>query len=129
MQNLLAGLARRGRAARQDMDAQDMDADETEPARVFLFNPNAVLGMLAALTWPLQYLFVPLLLLVPATLWIAYENREILTQDIKAFDASVVGTIILGLVVTNLISRLAQGIFIRSFGGQVKGDRTQRSPP
>ena len=119
MQNLLAALAQRGRAGRQDGAAEGA-TDETEPARISLFNPNAVLGMLAALTWPLKYLFVPLLLLVPATVWIAYEQREILAQDIRAFDASVVATVVLGLFIVNFICRLTQAIFIRSFGGRVQ---------
>ncbi len=112
MQNFLA----RARA-RQGAEA---DADTKEPARVSLFNPNAVLGILAVMTWPLKYLLVPLLLLVPAVAWMTYHQRDLLVQDIKAFDASVVGTIILGLVIANFICRLTQAIFIRSFGAPVK---------
>ena len=112
MQNFLA----RARS-RQGAEAE---TDTKEPARVSLFNPNAVLGILAVLTWPLKYLLVPLLLLVPAVAWMTYQQRELLVQDIKAFDASVVGTIILGLFIANLICRLTQAIFIRSFGAPVK---------
>jgi multidrug efflux pump subunit AcrA (membrane-fusion protein) len=118
VQNLLAGLAQRARTGRQNAVAEGAPA-ENEPARISLFNPNAILGLVAALTRPLKYLFVPLLLLVPATVWIAYAQREILVQDIGAFDVSVVGTVILGLVVANFFSRFMQGTFIRGFGGAV----------
>ncbi len=116
MQNLLAGLAQRGRGGLQDAEA----AADGGPARISLFNPNAVLGILAALASPLKYLFVPLLLLVPATLGITYAQRDILAQDLRAFDASVVGTIILSLVITNFFCRLTQAMFVRGFGGEVK---------
>ena len=88
--------------------------------REFLFSPNAFFGILATLTWPLKYVFVPFLLVVPAAIWIAYQRRDILAPDIRAFDLSVVGTAILGLVITSLISRLTQGTFLRGFGAEVK---------
>jgi hypothetical protein len=93
-QNLLAGLAARARARRGS------ESDEKEPARISLFNPNAILGVIAALSRPLKYLFVPLLLLAPTTVWIAYQYRNILAQDIRGFDESAVATVILGLVIT-----------------------------
>jgi multidrug efflux pump subunit AcrA (membrane-fusion protein) len=124
-QVLLAGLAARARA-RQGSEAtrararQGSEATEEEPARVFLFNPNTVLGIIAALTRPLKYIFVPLLLLAAATVWIAYQHRDILAQDISGFDVSAVATVILGLVIANFICRLTQATFIRAFGGPVK---------
>ena len=118
MQNLLAGLAQRGRAGRQE--ALTEGAPAGGPAQIALFNPNAPLGIVAALVWPLKYLLVPLLLLVPAVVRFAYQQRELLTQDIKAFDASVVGTIILGLMIVNFTCRLTQATFIRGFDAPVK---------
>ncbi len=117
--NFLAGLAARARAAQGDAGA-DVAVRGKEPARVYLFNPDAVLGFFAALAWPLKYVFVPLLLVVPVAAGIAYQHREILAQDIRSFDVSVVGTVILGLVIANLIGRLTQGTFIRGFGAKVK---------
>jgi RND family efflux transporter MFP subunit len=119
VQNFLAGLAARARLGRRDVEAEDA-ADGREPARASLFNPDAALGVFAALTWPLKYVFVPLLLVVPAAIWIAYQHRDILVADIRAFDLSVVGTAILGLVIASLASRLTQGTFIRGFGAEVK---------
>jgi multidrug efflux pump subunit AcrA (membrane-fusion protein) len=113
-QVLLAGLAARARAR------QGSEATAKEPARVFLFNPNTVLGIIAARTRPLKYIFVPLLLLAAATVWIAYQYRDVLAQDISGFDLSAVATVILGLVITNLICRITQATFIRAFGGPVK---------
>jgi len=112
VQNFLAGVAARAR--------QGAEADANEPARVSLFNPNTVLGLLAASAWPLKYVFVPLLLVVPAAVWITYQQRQILAQNISAFDVSVVGTVILALAIANLICRLVQGTFIRGFGAEVK---------
>jgi multidrug efflux pump subunit AcrA (membrane-fusion protein) len=119
MQALFAGRAQRGRAERQHAVAE-RTTDANEPARVSLFNPNAALGLIAALVWPLKYALVPFLLLVAAAIAIAYHQREFLTQDIRAFDVSVVGTIILGLSIGSFISRLTQGTFIRLFGAAVK---------
>jgi multidrug efflux pump subunit AcrA (membrane-fusion protein) len=115
VQNFLAGLAARARA-REEEDA----AGANEPARLSLFNPNTVLGILAAVFRPLKYVFLLLLLAVPVTVWIAYQQRALLAQDVRSFDVSVVGTAILGLVIVNLISRVAQGTVIRSFGAEVK---------
>ena len=111
-------LARRVRGTRRDVE--EGAADSKEAPRLVLFNPNFVFGVLAALTWPLKYIFVPLLLLVPTATWITYQQGEILAQDIRTFDVSVVGTVILGLVIANCVSRLTQGTFIRGFGGEVK---------
>jgi RND family efflux transporter MFP subunit len=44
----------------------------------------------------------------------------LLLQDLKAFDASVVGAVILALVIVNLVCRLTQGVVIRGFGGTVR---------
>jgi len=118
MQNLLAGLAQRGRGEWQPA-AADRATDAKESARVFLFNPNGVLGLFAALVWPLKYALVPFLPLVAAAIALAYQQRAFLAQDIRSFDVSVVGTIILSLAIANFISRLAQGTFIRGFGAAV----------
>ena len=119
LHNLLSGLAQRGRAERQRGVAEET-TDANEPARVSLFNPNAALGLIAALTWPLKHALVPFLLLVAAAVAIAYRQREFLAQDIRSFDVSVVGTIILGLSIASFIARLTQGTFIRGFGAEVK---------
>jgi len=111
LQNFRSRLARR--------DAEDAAASR-EPARLSFFNPNFILGVLAALTWPLKYLVLPLLLVVAGSVWLTYHQREILTQDVRAFDASVVSLIILGLVIANFTSRLTQATSIRGFGGEVK---------
>lgn len=125
---MLGGADGRGRAAPAKPLAgaarppapQRAAANTSGPARISLFNPNAVLGLLAALAWPLKYVFVPLLLVVPVAVAIAYLQRADLVQDVRAFDASVVGTVIVALVIVNLICRLIQGAFIRGFGGEVK---------
>ena len=117
VENFLAARAARAATRR---DVEEGAADSKEAPRLVLFNPNFVFGVLAALTWPLKYIFVPLLLLVPTATWIAYQQGEILAQDIRTFDVSVVGTVILGLVIANCVSRLTQGTFIRGFGGEVK---------
>jgi RND family efflux transporter MFP subunit len=111
--NFLGGPATRARVAEGAGNAR-------EPARVSLFSPNAALGVFAALTWSLKYVFVPLLLVVPTAIWIAYQHRDILAADIRGFDLSVVGTTIVGLIFTSLVSRLTQGTFIRGFGAEVK---------
>ena len=110
LQNLRARIARR--------DAEDAAANE--PARLSFFDPNFIFSILAAVTWPLKYLVLPLLLLAVVIPWLLYDQRELLRQDIKAFDASVVSVIILGLVIANFTSRLAQGTLIRSFGSEVR---------
>jgi multidrug efflux pump subunit AcrA (membrane-fusion protein) len=117
VENFLAARAMRAWTRR---DVEEGVAASKETARLALFNPNFVFGVLAALTWPLKYIFVPLLLMVPAATWVAYHQREILAQDMRTFDASVVGVLILSLVVANCISRLTQGTFIRGFGADVK---------
>jgi multidrug efflux pump subunit AcrA (membrane-fusion protein) len=111
LQNFRSRLARR--------DAEDAPASK-EPARLSFFNPNFILGVLAALTWPLKYLVLPLLLVVAGSVWLIYHQREILTEDMRAFDASVVSLIILGLVIANFTSRLTQATLIRGFGGEVR---------
>ncbi len=111
LQNFRSRLARR--------DAEDAAASK-EPARLSFFNPNFILGVLAALTWPLKYLVLPLLLVVAGSVWLMYDQREILTHDVRGFDASVVSLIILGLVIANFTSRLTQATLIRGFGGEVK---------
>ena len=88
--------------------------------RLSIFDPNFIFSILAAVTWPLKYLVLPLLLLAVVIPWLLYDQRELLRQDIKAFDASVVSVIILGLVIANFTSRLAQGTLIRSFGSEVR---------
>lgn len=110
LQNLRTRIARR--------DAEDAAAKE--PARLSFFDPNFIFSILAVVTWPLKYLVLPLLLLAVVALWLVYGQRELLRQDIKAFDASVVSVIILGLVIANFTSRLAQGTLIRSFGSEVR---------
>jgi len=113
VQNFLAGVARaRGR--------QSAETGDKEPARISLFNSDTFFKLLAVFARPLKYFFVPLLLLVPISLWIAWAQRETLTQDIRAFDVSVVGTVILAVVIANLVCRLTQATFIRGFGGTVK---------
>src|SRR5262245_19380889 len=115
--NFLGGLATRARVAGRVAEGA---GNAREPARVSLFSPNAALGVFAALTWSLKYVFVPLLLVVPTAIWVAYQHRDILAADIRGFDLSVVGTAIVGLIFTSLVSRLTQGTFIRGFGGEVK---------
>jgi multidrug efflux pump subunit AcrA (membrane-fusion protein) len=119
------GRARRGRAAQNFLARAQTDGEgpivEKEPARLFLFNPNLILGALATATWPLKYLLVPLLLATLAALALAYEQRDVLVQDARTFDASVVSTVIVGLVIANLFSRLLLGTVIRGLGGDVKG--------
>ena len=110
LQNFRARIARR--------DAEDAAANE--PARLSFFDPNFIFSILAAVTWPLKYLVLPLLLVAVVIPWLLYDQRELLRQDIKAFDASVVSVIILGLVIANFTSRLAQGTLIRSFGSEVR---------
>jgi RND family efflux transporter MFP subunit len=118
-QNFLAILEARARAARQDAETAGA-ADANEPARITLFDPNVILGILATLTRPLKYIALPLLLIVPAAIWIVYQHRGLLAENIRAFDASVVGTAILGLVITGLACRVTQGTFLRGFGVEVK---------
>ncbi len=100
--------------------ARGAAASASEPTRISLLDPNAVLGLVAAVAWPLKYVFVPLLLAVPVAAAVAYGERADLVQDIRAFDVSVVGTVIVALVIVNFVSRLTQGTFIRGFGGEVR---------
>ena len=89
-------------------------------SRVILFNPNALLGFIAAVIWPLKQLFLPLLLAVPAVTWLIYQQSGILGTDLRVLDASDVGLAILALAIVSIICRLIQGVFIRGFGADVK---------
>lgn len=115
----LGGEAVRNFHSRLMRDAESAGIQVKEPARLSFFNPNVILGGVAALTLPLKYLLLPLLILVIGCLWLAFDQREILAQDASAFDASVVSVIILGLVIANFSSRLVQATSIRCFGGEV----------
>jgi multidrug efflux pump subunit AcrA (membrane-fusion protein) len=114
VQKFLVGVAARARAREEEAET-----DSKEPARVVLFNPNALLGTLAALTRPLKYALAPLLLAVPATLWVAWQHRGDLAHDIGTFDASVVATVVLALVIISFMCRLTQGTLVRGFGAEV----------
>jgi RND family efflux transporter MFP subunit len=94
--------------------------DQPTSSRVILFNPNALLGVIAAVIWPLKQLFFPLLLAVPAVAWLIYQQRGILGTDLRVLDASDVGLVILALAIVSIICRLTQGVFIRGFGADVK---------
>jgi multidrug efflux pump subunit AcrA (membrane-fusion protein) len=101
-------------------DAEAAGAEVREPVRLSFFNPNGSLGILATLTRPLKYLLLPFVLLVVGCVWLACDQRANVAQDISTFDASVVSVLILGLVIANFTSRLAQATLIRSFGGEVR---------
>ena len=111
LRNFRARIARR--------DAEEVEASK-EPARLSFFNPSFILGVVAAIAWPLKYLLLPLLLAAAGSLWLIYDQREILTQDVRTFDPSVVSLIILGLVIANFTTRIAQATLIRGFGGKVE---------
>jgi multidrug efflux pump subunit AcrA (membrane-fusion protein) len=113
------GAVRNFRSRLTQRDAESLGTEVKEPARLCFFNPNVILGVFAALTLPLKYLLLPLLLLVVGCLWLAFDQREILAQDIRAFDASVVSVVILGLVIANFTSRLTEATLVRAFGGEV----------
>jgi RND family efflux transporter MFP subunit len=89
-------------------------------ARVILFNPNALLGIIVAMTWPLKHVFLPLLLAFPAIAWLTYQQSNILEIDLRAFEASDVGLVIFALAVVSITCRLTQGALIRGFGADVK---------
>jgi RND family efflux transporter MFP subunit len=89
-------------------------------ARVILFNPNALLGIIVAVTRPLKHVFLPLLLAFPAIAWLTYQQSNILEIDLRAFDASDVGLVILALAVVSITCRFTQGALIRGFGVDVK---------
>ncbi len=107
----------RARAARRE--AED-EAPNNAPARLSFFDPNFSFGVLATLTQSFKYLVLLLPFLGVAIVWLAYTQRESLAQDIRAFDVSVIATIILGLAITNLTSRIVLGTVIRHFGGEVR---------
>ena len=111
LQNFRARIARK--------EAED-EAPNNAPARLSFFDPNFSFGILAALTRPLKYVVLLLPFLGVATVWLAYAQREILAEDIGAFDVSVTATIILGLAITNLTSRIVLGTVIRHFGAEVR---------
>jgi len=121
--DLGAGASRAVRAAWARAAYQESVEDATrssDPARLSLFNPNFVLGVLAVAARRLKYSFALFPLAILAAIWIACQGHEMLARNISAIDASVIPTIILGFVIANFTSRVIQGAFIRGFGGEVK---------
>jgi multidrug efflux pump subunit AcrA (membrane-fusion protein) len=106
----------RARIVRSDWDDA---AASSGPARLSFFDPNPVFGGIATLLRPLKYLLLPVILAVLAGFWLTYDRRELLAEDFRTFDVSLVALVIAGLVIVNFFTQLLQGIVIRGLGAAV----------
>ncbi|WP_255702923.1 HlyD family secretion protein [Roseivivax sp. GX 12232] len=101
--------------------AAQQPGPEEGPARLPLFNPQALLKLLYIAFYPAKFLFwalVPLVLIAGMTI---FQNWEPLIADIYAAlgQVSRLWVLIGAAGIVNLVSRLAQGVAIVAHGGRV----------